>query len=147
MNILPCSLDAGHRSMVVAEASSLSARATSACAAAAVTTSAPGRATWHSCRRVRPARCRGSVYVVEPIGEEVFVDVLIGDARVWVRAERGWTAPIGTPVGVRVDPAQRLLLRLRRPHRRPPLRGPGPRRAGVAGAPAPGNSPHVRVPR
>jgi multiple sugar transport system ATP-binding protein len=47
-----------------------------------------------------------SVYVVEPMGDEVYVEVLIGDARVTVRADRGWTAPLGASVGVRVDPAK-----------------------------------------
>jgi multiple sugar transport system ATP-binding protein len=40
------------------------------------------------------------------MGDEVYVEVLIGDARVTVRADRGWTAPLGAPVGVRVDPAR-----------------------------------------
>ncbi len=48
----------------------------------------------------------GSVYVVEPLGDEVFVDVLLGEARVSVRAARGWTADPGSPVGVRIDPAR-----------------------------------------
>jgi len=40
------------------------------------------------------------------MGDEVYVEVLIGDSRVTVRADRGWTAPIGAPVGVCVDPAR-----------------------------------------
>jgi multiple sugar transport system ATP-binding protein len=32
--------------------------------------------------------------------------VLIGESRVTVRADRGWRAPLGAPVGVRVDPAR-----------------------------------------
>jgi ABC-type sugar transport system ATPase subunit len=48
----------------------------------------------------------GSVYVVEPLGDEVFVDVLLGETRVSVRAPRGWTAAAGSPVAVRVDPAR-----------------------------------------
>ena len=47
-----------------------------------------------------------TVYVVEPMGDEVYVEVLIADSRVTVRADRGWTAPIGAPVGVCVDPAR-----------------------------------------
>jgi hypothetical protein len=53
-----------------------------------------------------PAALTGTVYVVEPLGEEVFVDVLVAGSRVCVRADRGWTAPIGTPVGVRLDPVR-----------------------------------------
>jgi len=47
-----------------------------------------------------------TVYVVEPMGDEVYVEVLIGESRVTVRADRGWTAPLGAPVGVHVDPAR-----------------------------------------
>jgi multiple sugar transport system ATP-binding protein len=47
----------------------------------------------------------GEVYVIEPMGNETIVDVLIGGVRVRVRAERGWRAPIGSHVGVRVDPS------------------------------------------
>ena len=47
-----------------------------------------------------------TVYVVEPMGDEVYVEVLIGDTRVTVRADRGWTAPLGATVGVCVDPAR-----------------------------------------
>jgi multiple sugar transport system ATP-binding protein len=46
----------------------------------------------------------GDVYVVEPMGSETLVDVLVGETRVTVRAERGWNAPIGTPVGIAVEP-------------------------------------------
>jgi multiple sugar transport system ATP-binding protein len=58
-----------------------------------------------------PGSLSGSVYVVEPLGDEVFVDVLLASAefdgaRVSVSAPRGWTADPGSPVGVRVDPAR-----------------------------------------
>jgi multiple sugar transport system ATP-binding protein len=46
----------------------------------------------------------GDVYVVEPMGNETIVDVLLGGVRVRVRAARGWQAPIGSSVGVLVDP-------------------------------------------
>jgi hypothetical protein len=46
----------------------------------------------------------GSVYAVEPLGDEVFVDVLLGGARVSVSAERGWRGAVGEPVAVRLDP-------------------------------------------
>jgi len=46
----------------------------------------------------------GEVYVVEPLGNETLVEVRIGDSVLTVRAERGWDAPIGSPVGVRLDP-------------------------------------------
>jgi len=39
---------------------------------------------------------------VEPMGNETLVDVRIGDQRVMARAAREFTAPIGSPIGVRV---------------------------------------------
>ncbi len=45
------------------------------------------------------------VYVVEPMGNETFVDLRIADERVTVRARRGFTAPIGSTIGVTFDPA------------------------------------------
>ena len=53
-----------------------------------------------------PGTIPATVYVVEPMGDEVYVEVLIAESRVTVRADRGWTAPIGAPVGVCVDPAR-----------------------------------------
>ncbi len=43
------------------------------------------------------------VYVVEPLGNETLVEVRIGDSVLTVRAGRSWDAPIGSPVGVRLD--------------------------------------------
>jgi multiple sugar transport system ATP-binding protein len=51
-----------------------------------------------------PGALTGSVYAVEPLGDEVFVDVLLAGSRVSVRAERGWHAPVGSAIGVRLDP-------------------------------------------
>ena len=47
----------------------------------------------------------GEVYVVEPLGNETLVEVRLADSLLAVRTERGWDAPIGSPVGVRLDPA------------------------------------------
>jgi multiple sugar transport system ATP-binding protein len=44
------------------------------------------------------------VYVVEPLGNETLVEVKVGDWIVAVRAERGWEAAIGAPVGLLVEP-------------------------------------------
>jgi multiple sugar transport system ATP-binding protein len=55
--------------------------------------------------RDEPGTLPGSVYVVEPLGDETYVEVLIGETRVTVHADRGWTAPLGKPIGVRIDPA------------------------------------------
>jgi multiple sugar transport system ATP-binding protein len=44
------------------------------------------------------------VYVVEPMGNETLVDLRIAGERLTVRAARGFTAPIGSSVGVTFDP-------------------------------------------
>jgi multiple sugar transport system ATP-binding protein len=48
---------------------------------------------------------RGEVYVVEPLGNETLVEVRVAETIVAVRAERGWEAQIGSPIGIRVEPA------------------------------------------
>jgi len=45
------------------------------------------------------------IYVVEPMGNETLVDVRIANERLTLRAGRGFTAPIGSSVGVTFDPA------------------------------------------
>jgi multiple sugar transport system ATP-binding protein len=106
MNILSIGLDPERRAMVVADAAVPLGDRYDACAAAGVE-QVGARArdlaiTPHGEAGTIPA----TVYVVEPMGDEVYVEVLIGDSRVTVRADRGWTAPIGAPVGVCVDPAR-----------------------------------------
>jgi multiple sugar transport system ATP-binding protein len=46
----------------------------------------------------------GEIYVVEPMGNETIVEVKLEGQRVRVRAPRGWDAPIGSAVGLAVDP-------------------------------------------
>ena len=46
----------------------------------------------------------GEVYVVEPMGNETLVDVRFGEERICARAPRGFTARIGSAVGVTFDP-------------------------------------------
>jgi multiple sugar transport system ATP-binding protein len=53
----------------------------------------------------RPGALQGEVYVVEPLGNETLVEVRLGESVVELLAERGWDAPIGTPVGVAFDSA------------------------------------------
>jgi multiple sugar transport system ATP-binding protein len=74
---------------------------------------------------------RGEVYVVQPLGNETLVEVRLGSSILAVLAERGWDAPIGSPVGVRVDPAttcffgsdgQTAVHRTDRPEERRPER-------------------------
>ena len=51
------------------------------------------------------AALAAEVYVVEPMGNETFVDLRIGDERLTARARRGFAAPIGSTIGVTFDPA------------------------------------------
>jgi len=48
---------------------------------------------------------KGETYVVEPMGSETLVEIKVGEARVIVRAERGWERPIGSPVGIKIAAA------------------------------------------
>ena len=45
------------------------------------------------------------IYVVEPMGNETLVDVRINGERLTLRTRRGFTAPIGSTIGVTFDPA------------------------------------------
>ena len=53
----------------------------------------------------RAGALNGEIYVVEPMGNETLVDVRVGDQRLTLRAGRGFTAPIGSAVGVTFDTA------------------------------------------
>jgi multiple sugar transport system ATP-binding protein len=52
-----------------------------------------------------PGAIGAEVYVVEPMGNETLVDVRVKGERLTLRARRGFTAPIGSTVGVTFDPA------------------------------------------
>ncbi len=45
----------------------------------------------------------GEVYVVEPMGNETLVDVVVAESRMMVRAPRGFSAEVGAAVTVAVD--------------------------------------------
>jgi multiple sugar transport system ATP-binding protein len=47
----------------------------------------------------------GEVYVVEPMGNETLVDVRFGEQRMTLRAPKGFTAAIGSNLGVTFDAA------------------------------------------
>jgi multiple sugar transport system ATP-binding protein len=106
MNILGISLDRERRGIVVGGACIPLGDRFDACAAAGVDQMGARARDLEVAQPTEPGVIPGTVYVVEPMGDEVYVEVLIGDARVTVRADRGWTAPLGAPVGVRVDPAR-----------------------------------------
>jgi multiple sugar transport system ATP-binding protein len=50
-----------------------------------------------------PGALQAEIYVVEPMGNETLVDVRVGDERLSVRAGRGFTARVGSKVGVKLD--------------------------------------------
>jgi multiple sugar transport system ATP-binding protein len=52
-----------------------------------------------------PGAIGAEVYGVEPMGNETLVDVRVKGERLTLRARRGFTAPIGSTVGVTFDPA------------------------------------------
>ena len=105
MNILPLSLDQEARAMVVAGAAVPLGDRYAECAAAGVDRFGVRARDLSLTSAGEPGTLPGTVYVVEPMGDEVYVEVLIADSRVTVRADRGWTAPLGASVGVCVDPA------------------------------------------
>jgi multiple sugar transport system ATP-binding protein len=53
----------------------------------------------------QPGAMKGTIFVVEPMGNETLVDVCVDGGRLTVRAERGFTAATGDRVGVAFDPA------------------------------------------
>jgi multiple sugar transport system ATP-binding protein len=104
MTVLPFALDPEHRAMVIADGVVPLAERYDACAEAGVSHVGVRPRDLELVEPGSDGALPGSVYVVEPLGDEVFVDVLVGTSRVFVRADRGWTAPAGTEVGVRIDP-------------------------------------------
>ena len=50
-----------------------------------------------------PGAVPGEVYVVEPMGSETFVDVMVGGERLSARAGKGFRAAIGSTVGISFD--------------------------------------------
>ena len=106
MNTLGIALDAQRRAMVVEGVAIPLGDRYEACADAAVTRFGMRARDLEITRPGEPGVVPASVYVVEPMGDEVYVEVLIGESRVTVRADRGWRAPLGAPVGVRVDPTR-----------------------------------------
>jgi multiple sugar transport system ATP-binding protein len=106
MNILGIALDPERRAMVVSGAAVPLGDRFDACAAAAADQVGVRARDLAITPAGEPGTIPAAVYVVEPMGDEVYVEVLIGESRVTVRADRGWTSPLGAPVGVRVDPAR-----------------------------------------
>jgi multiple sugar transport system ATP-binding protein len=106
LNVVPGKLDAVRRAFVVAGRSlRLDEPVFVGCAAAAVTELGVRPEDLQLCDPGQDGSIGGEVYVVEPLGNETLVEVRLADSVLTVRAERGWNAPIGSPVGIRLDPA------------------------------------------
>jgi multiple sugar transport system ATP-binding protein len=104
MNILAASVDAAglHMGGVTLP---LAADRRTECAAASVKEAGLRPEDLRLAAPDTPGALPGEVYVVEPMGNETLVDVRIGGERLNVRAPRGFSAPIGSAVGVTFDPA------------------------------------------
>jgi multiple sugar transport system ATP-binding protein len=106
LNVVPGKLDAVRRAFVVAGRSlRLDEPVFVGCAAAAVNELGVRPEDLQLCDPGQDGSIGGEVYVVEPLGNETLVEVRLADSVLTVRAERGWSAPIGSPVGIRLAPA------------------------------------------
>jgi multiple sugar transport system ATP-binding protein len=107
LNVLPGALDAERRAFAVTGGRvALSDEIYAACAEREVTEIGVRPEDLAVCDPGERDALRGEVYVVEPLGNETLVEVRLGDSLVIeLLAERGWDAPIGTPVGVTFAPA------------------------------------------
>jgi multiple sugar transport system ATP-binding protein len=76
-----------------------------ACSAAKVTEIGLRAEDLHLVESGSDGALTGEVYVVEPMGNETLVDVRIGGERLSVRAHRGFTAPVGSAIGISFDTA------------------------------------------
>lgn len=111
MTVLELQLDPGQQAMVIAGTPIPLGDRYAACAREGVTRIGVRARDLALVQPGEASALPGSVYVVEPLGDEVFVDVTVGGVRVSVHADRGWTASPGTPIGVHVDPARACFFR------------------------------------
>ena len=103
MNVLEGELDAGNHCFVLGDQRlELGAELGAACAKAEVTALGIRPEDIEIVPHGGAGALAGEIYVVEPMGNETLVDVRIGEQRVMARAAREFTAPIGSPIGVRV---------------------------------------------
>ena len=104
LNAVPGALDADRHAFVVADtALRLPDAIFQACAPHMPTEIGVRPEDLTLCDPAAAGALRGDVYVVEPLGNETLVEVHVAGTVVVVRAERGWDAPIGSPVGISFD--------------------------------------------
>jgi multiple sugar transport system ATP-binding protein len=105
MSLLHGTLDANRGAFVAGEAAlPLSAERLGRCADADVTAVGMRPEDLEIVEPGAEGALNGEIYVVEPMGNETIVEVRLEGQRVRVRAPRGWHAPIGSAVGIAVDP-------------------------------------------
>ena len=105
MNVLPVELDADGGALVVDGGRIGAADALlSACADQQVAELGVRAEDVHLTDAGSPGSLPAEIYVVEPMGNETLVEVLLGEHRVSARADASFTAPIGMAVGIAVDP-------------------------------------------
>jgi multiple sugar transport system ATP-binding protein len=106
MNILEGDVDQDARAFAVQGATMpLPDRLLDACRAAGVTELGIRAEDVSLVDAGAPDSLPAEIYVVEPLGNETLVEVRVGTVRVTARAERGWAMPIGSAVGVRIEPS------------------------------------------
>ena len=106
LNVMPGALDADRHAFVVAGTAVLLDDAVFAdCAKHGVTEIGVRPEDLVVCDPGRADALPGEVYVVEPLGNETLVQARIGESVVALLLGRGWDAPIGTPIGVALEPA------------------------------------------
>jgi multiple sugar transport system ATP-binding protein len=102
MNVLEGAVDADGARFVIGDQSLALGELAAGCAAAAVGALGIRPEDIEIAAVGEPGTLEGEIYVVEPMGNETLVDVRIGEQRAMARAAREFSAPIGSPVGVRV---------------------------------------------
>jgi multiple sugar transport system ATP-binding protein len=103
MNVLPVTVD-GDALVVDGERLPAPDGLAAACAEQQVTELGVRAEDLHLTDPGSPGSLPAEIYVVEPMGNETLVELLLGEHRVTARAEASFTAAIGTAVGVSFDP-------------------------------------------
>jgi multiple sugar transport system ATP-binding protein len=104
MNVLPGVVEPDEHAFVVLDTPlRLPDEIFSACSKATVTEIGIRSEDLALCGPDETGALPGEIYVVEPLGSETLVTVRVGESLLEVIAGRGWDAPIGSPIGVRLD--------------------------------------------
>ncbi len=110
MNVLAGRLDPDRRAFVIAETQLPLGQRFDRCADAGVIELGIRAEDLELTAPNAPGAIPGEIYVVEPMGNEVLVDVLVEGARVTARAGRGYRAALGSAVGLAIEPARAVFF-------------------------------------